>query len=384
MGNCNCIVHYYKTDNEANFANKDNVSDISYKDILSQQTVKQKDDFFSNNLKTTNIEKKIPSFCSLLTIADFQKLIQENILNYIETHRFNYQEYSTIDTNIYKSNPVEFTNGNIYYGSWNIDGEMDGYGLYLIKSKDVLIEGIWRKGSNIYGRIFFPNNDIYEGDIMNSIPHGKGVILFSNGEIYKGDFDKGEMSGKGTFIYVDKSYYSGKIKNGVFDGKGSMKWNNGTEYHGNFCNSILSGKGKMYNNSTGEKYIGFFDKNEFNGEGIYTYQNGDVFQGIFECGARMGKGKYIRNDNVEFDCFWKDDLPNGNGEVIYNDIKIKGFWRNGIIIQQKNESNDKNEIPKEIDLNLIPSKGQLYPNSLPHLALNDVITSKYINETEEM
>ena len=310
--------------------------------------------------------------------------MDENIINYIKTHKLNYQEYLPSNLNTYKTNPIEFSNGNVYSGNWNLNGEIEGYGIYLIKNKNVITEGIWLKGSIIYGRIFFPNGNIYEGDIRNSVPHGNGMIIFTNQEIYKGDFENGEMTGKGTFIYSDKSYYSGKIKNGVFEGKGSIKWNNGTEYHGNFVNSVLSGKGKMYNNNTGEKYVGYFDKNEFHGEGVYTYRNGDIYEGYFEYGNRKGRGKYKRNDKVEFDCIWVDDLPNGNGEVTYNNNKIKGFWRNGIIIRQKGISNGNMEFVNDIDINIKPCKGSLCPNSLPHLAINDIVTSQYINGTEEM
>ena len=388
MGNCSCIVHYYKADNDANFAN--NISDISYKEILSHSTNQKLKNNNEQKIITirqdmkANIEKKLSEFSCILNISDFEKLVNENIINYIKTHKLNYQEYLPSNLNTYKTNPIEFSNGNVYSGNWNLNGEIEGYGIYLIKNKNVITEGIWLKGNIIYGRIFFPNGDIYEGDIKNSVPHGNGMIIFKNEEIYKGDFENGEMTGKGTFIYSDKSYYSGKIKNGVFEGKGSIKWNNGTEYHGNFVNSVLSGKGKMYNNNTGEKYVGYFDKNEFHGEGVYTYRNGDIYEGNFEYGNRKGRGKYKRNDKVEFDCIWVDDLPNGNGEVIYNNHKIKGFWRNGIIIRQKGISNGNMEFVNDIDINIKPCKGSLCPNSLPHLAINDIVTSQYINGTEEM
>ena len=386
------MIHYHTPDYEGNFKNNGMDSKIgSSREIISQMSTPklfQKNNnnkhilYYENNNIKTNIEKKLPQIGCLLCISDYKKLVNEKILNYIETHKLNYQNTFPSSSNTYKSNPIEFPNGNVYHGNWNIDGEIEGYGIYLIKNKNVVTEGIWLKGSIIYGRIFFPNEDIYEGDMKNSIPHGNGTILFSNGEIYKGNFLEGEMTGKGTFIYIDKSYYSGEIKNGVFEGKGSMKWNNGTEYHGSFVNSILSGNGKMFNNNLGEKYIGNFDKNEFNGKGIYTYKNGDIYEGDFEYGNRKGKGIYKRNDGVEFDCMWNDDLPNGNGVVTYNNNQLKAFWRNGIIIGNKGVLNRNYEIFNDIDLNIKPSKGNLYPNSLPHLAINDIETSQYINGTE--
>ena len=380
MGNCKCENLNNQSDYEANFygtyyPQKNQNNQIN---IISQQYLRNKND--NEYLIESNLEKNNP-LGSYLSIAEYKQLVNEKILNYIQNHKLNYQEYFPSPINIYKSNPIKFKNGNIYYGYWNVDGEMEGYGVMMIKDRNVMTEGVWKKGNIVYGRIFFPNDDIYEGYLENSYPHGKGIIFFSNKEIYKGDFVDGEMTGKGTFIYSDKSYYSGKIKNGIFSGEGSMKWNNGTEYHGNFTDSILSGKGKMFNNVMGEKYIGNFDKNEFHGKGTYTYKNGDIYEGNYEHGIKKGKGIYKRNDKVDFDVTWDDDLPNGKGIVIYNKNKLNGFWRNGIIIKKEILKGNL-FIFNNVDLNLKPIKRTLCPSSLPHLNINDNQTSQFVLGTE--
>ena len=391
MGNFKCEIHIQKKEDEANFDNKvsSQVSESSRPfEIISMissnnQKLKGKNTDINklNNIKI-NLEKKFPKLGNYLSVNDFRNMINEKILDYIETHRLNYQTYSNSNSTTYQSNPIEFPNGNIYYGNWNIDSEMEGYGIYFIKDKDVVTEGRWLEGNIIYGRIFFPNDDIYEGDMQNSLPHGGGTIFFSNGEIYKGDFIDGEMTGKGTFIYVDKTYYSGDIKEGIFYGKGSMKWNNGTEYHGFFINSALSGKGKMFNNNMGEKYIGHFDRNEFNGKGTYTYKNGDIYEGSFEYGIKKGEGLFKRNDKLEFEGIWNDDLPNGNGIVTYKDNKLKGFWRNGIIVGDQEIIQGNIEHFKDLDLDIKPNKSSLCPSSLPHLSLGENNVSQFIPRQE--
>ena len=311
-----------------------------------------------------------------LSINEFKKKISNEILNYINNHKLNYQFYFPSSFIALKSKPIQFKNGNIYHGSWNEEGEMEGYGIYLIKDKNVVVEGIWKKGNNIYGRIFFPNKDKYEGYIENSLPHGKGIIFFANNEIYNGDFVEGEMTGIGTFIYIDKSYFSGKIKNGIFNGEGSMKWINGTEYYGNFSDSIICGKGIMYNNIWGEKYIGNFDKNEIHGKGVYYYNNGDIYDGNFEYGIKKGKGIYKRFNNAEFDLEWDDDLANGKGVVTYNNNVLEGLWRNGKIVEKKIIKGDI-DIFNNIDLNIKPIKRRIFLSSLPHL-------NNYNNETQSV
>ena len=334
----------------------------------------------NNDIVNEALERKI-SLGTYLDISEYKKIINEKILNYIEAHRLNYQDYFPSTINTYKSSPIQFQNGNIYYGNWNSNGEMEGYGIYFIKEKNITTEGIWKKGNIIYGRIFFPNYDIYEGYMKNSYPNGKGLILFINKEIYKGDFVNGEMTGKGTFIFKDKSNYTGNIRNGIFNGEGSMKWIDGTEYHGNFLNSTLNGKGKMFNVNLGEAYNGNFNKNEFNGNGIYHYKNGDIYEGNFEQGLKKGKGKYKRNDNVEFDVNWDNDLPNGKGIITFYKDKMEGFWRNGNIIRKEIIKGNIDTF-RELDLNLKPIKKSLYPSSLPNLNIYDTKISQFTTGTE--
>ena len=387
MGNCKCEIHYYKeTENEPKpqtLFDSNEIKSNTIKNIPTQKNnySEELEDITELDLNPT-IQNKILKLGAFIPFRDYHKLIKPKILEYIKSHKLNYQEYCPSKSTKYKSNPLEFENGNIYYGEWNNEGEMEGYGIYILRDKNIISEGIWIKGNIIYGRIFFPNEDIYEGKMNDSLPHGFGIIYFLNGEIYKGDFVNGEMTGNGTFIYADKSYYTGELKNGVFHGLGTLKWNNGTEYHGYFDRATLSGEGKIYNDLLKEKYIGNFDKNDFNFYGVYTYKNGDVYKGNFEKGIRQGKGKYIRNDGVEFDIQWNNDLPNGSGVVIYNGNQIKGNWREGNMIGKKELIKGNLEVFNEIDLNLEASKRNIFPASMPYIDLNDNEESEYALGTD--
>ena len=367
MGNCVFEIHVHE--DEENYDNPITPT-IPKSKLKINNDIKSDEELFIKSIE------KSSSLGTYINVSDYKKIVKPNILKYIETHKLNYQEYFNFSSpNIYKANPMQFQNGNVYYGNWNENGEMEGYGIYFIKNKNVITEGIWKKGNNIFGRIFFPNGDIYEGDIKNSLPHGVGTMEMINGERYKGDFIEGNMTGRGTYIFQDKSYYCGEIENGIFKGEGSMKWNNETEYHGNFVNSSLQGKGKMYNNIIGEKYIGNFNKNEFDGIGIYYYKNGDIYEGNFDYGKKEGEGKYKRNDNVEFDLIWNNDLPNGKGFATLKQNKIKGLWRNGNILEIEIIKGNLDNF-SEINLNVKPCDRTLCPSSLPHLEIyeNDEIS----------
>ena len=355
--NCNCQVHYYPT-LETTF-------------VAVNKNEKGKVNNINNKLTKNFNNKEIDPY-EFLKSSKYSNLINEKILNYITKNKFNYKFNTFSFSYLFNTKPFEFPEGNIFFGNIKENKGMEGYGLYILKNKNVIVEGIWKKGNLIFGRIFFPNEDIYEGEITQSMPNGRGKIFYANGDIYKGDFKFGEITGKGTYIYEDKTYYCGDLTTGIFNGEGSMKWSNGVEYHGIFYDSSLNIKGKIYNDILGEKFIGNFENNEFNGNGIYKYQNGDIYEGNFVYGLRSGKGIYKIFKGIEYIGMWENDLPNGEGEVKYNKYKIKGKWKDGIkteIIEIL--EGDKNILDLEnIDLNIKTSQRKIIPSSLPHLNTN--------------
>ncbi len=325
-----------------------------------------------------NLEKKIPELVNTIHMDDYKKVLNEDIKNYITNNKLNIKKYIRPNISTIPSDPIKFkNNNNIYYGNWNENNQMEGYGIYYIEDRKIITEGIWHEGNIVYGRIFFSNGDIYEGEMKNSHPDGKGKISYSNGEIYEGDFKQGEMTGKGIFTFSDRTQYIGDIENGFFKGNGKMRWNNGIEYNGSFLDSTLNGKG-IITNMQQEKYEGMFEKNEFNGMGTYYYSNGDIYEGNFEYGIKRGNGKFKRKiDNVIFDGNWNDDLPNGNGTIMMGGSNIKGFWRNGVFIGAENEEENIENL-NNIDKDIKPDIINIIPNSLPHLAIADSNASQFI------
>jgi hypothetical protein len=367
MGHCLFEIHYH-----ANLPENKSLSESKqYKS--TEITSKSKQREMVDNIKN-KLNDKISEFGKIIHLKEYENNINENIRMYIAKNKLNYRNYMKRDSNTYFSFPIKFENNNIYYGNWNDNIEMDGYGIYFVNEQKVVTEGIWNRGNIIFGRIFFPNGDIYEGEMKNSVPDGVGKISFSNGESYEGNFILGEMSGEGTFIFADKTIYKGGIKNGVFNGKGIMIWNNGIKYDGHFLDSLLCGNGKI-SNGQGEEYVGNFDKNEFNGKGVYTFNNGDQYEGNFEYGLKKGKGIYKRNNETVFEGHWSEDLPNGEGFIYYQGKKLKGFWRNGTLIRSPEieEENFQN-----IECDIVPERANISPNSLPHLITCDSSTSQFI------
>ena len=367
--NCNCQCHYYLK------------SEYSFFENLAKEENNKDNEIIRINQK---IPKEMVDSKNFFKTSKLSNLIGEKILSYIKNNKLNYKSYNFSLSELSNSDPIELPDGNIILGNININNEVEGYGIYILKPKNIITEGIWKNGSIFFGRIFFPNDDIYEGELTQSMPHGKGIFLFAKGDIYKGDFILGEITGKGTYFFEDKTYYCGDFTKGAFNGEGSMKWTNGVEYHGIFSNSCLDIKGKIFNDLLHEKYTGNFSNNEFNGNGIYKYQNGDIYDGNFENGLRRGKGNYKVKNGLEFLGNWEEDLPNGEGIIFCDKLKIKGKWKDGIkteIFEILEGNKDIIDI-ENMDLNIKASKRKIIPSSLAHLCANDLTEiSQYELET---
>ena len=310
----------FKEENNNYFINNDdnlyNIKETKLKENNSYQEFIKK------------FEKKLPGFGEYIDKEEFNKNIPENALQFMAQNEFKFPDDIRLNENIFQMNPVKFKNDNIYEGSWNENIIMDGIGKYYIKEGNIFIEGIWDNGKSIYGRIYYPNNNIYEGYINNSNCHGKGKIFFNTGEIYEGDFNDGEIDGNGKFTFADKTTYEGEFNKGEFNGNGIIKWPTGIIYEGEFSKNVLNNHGKLIGKD-GEQYEGNFENNYFNGKGKYTFDDGSTYEGEFESGLRNGKGIYIKKDDFSYEGSWANDYPHGFGTFILGDINIKGIWRNG-------------------------------------------------------
>ena len=328
---------------------------------------------------TKKFESILHTFGNYYDINEFKQKIPEIANNYMIENVLNIPENILINRNTFEMKPIKFENGNIYCGNWNENYRMDGMGQYYLEEGNLFIEGIWDDGKLIYGRIFYSNDNIYEGQIKDSNYNGKGKLIFNNGETYEGDFSNGDITGNGTFTFSDGTVYEGGFIQGEFKGHGIMKWINGIHFEGEFRGPILSNYGKLIGEN-GEKYEGYFYYNYFHGKGIYTFYDNSCYEGEFEFGLKNGKGIYKKKDEFIYEGEWANDVPHGFGKYYYKDYIIKGVWRDGFNVEiikfEKGNSVhfDKSQLNFEIkDFNLSPHK-------LPNLEKMDNIIKKFDTE----
>ena len=332
-----------------------------------ENTLNNKNNFFQE------FDNKLKFIGKYISEDEFDNMIPEEAHKLMKNEPF--QLIKKENSNSHKVRPVEFENGNIYFGQWNDDFEMEGYGKYYLKEEKVLAEGIWEKGELKYARIFFPNGDCYEGEIMNSIFNGKGKLISQNKDEYIGEFVDGEKNGEGKLIFSDDgTEYTGNFEKNNFNGYGSMKWKNGLEYKGNFCDNCFEGEGILFN-TLGEKYEGNFEKNLYHGKGKYIYSNGDEYEGDFEYGIRKGKGIYRKKDGFIFEGLWDNNIPNGYGKIIIDDNILKCNFHNGKLIDEP--ICEKGSYYDNIDYNFYLEPMNLSTQQLSHLENVDVSSSQY-------
>ena len=356
---------YPSTSPKKNESNIDNSQFNDVENILDTNTCPSPNPHFFQEF-----DSKIQSIGRYISEEEFQSLITENSDIYIPNEPF---PFYTKNNFSHKMKPVEFEQGNIYYGEWNEDFEMDGYGKYYLKNEKILAEGIWEKGELKKARIFYPNGEFYEGEIADSCYNGKGKLININKDEYIGQFAEGEKNGEGKIIFNDGTEYNGNFSKNNFSGYGEIKWKNGIEYKGNFVDNMMQGNGTM--TGKGEKYEGSFEKNLFNGKGKYTYYNGDEYDGEFEYGIRKGKGTYKQKNGLIYEGMWENNIPNGFGKINFNGNIIKCNFHNGKIIEKPV---DKNGLYyNNVDYNFYCDSMNLSGNRLTHLDNIDVMSSQY-------
>jgi hypothetical protein len=115
--------------------------------------------------------------------------------------------------------------------------------------------------------------DIYEGDSVDGLKHGRGTMYYMGGDRYEGEWVHGMEHGYGSkdFAIKDRDSeggtYVGEFRKGVFHGQGKCKYTAGV--------------------MAGTSYDGEWANGERSGKGMITYPSGKVYKGEWENGERI-------------------------------------------------------------------------------------------------
>jgi hypothetical protein len=199
---------------------------------------------------------------------------------------------------------------------------------------------------NKINKIIFPNDDIYEGEIENNLPHGNGTMIYKDGAKYTGNWKNGKKEGYGIYEFSndDKNkIYSGLFENDEICGLGLIVYTDNTFYQGEFKRGKCEGYGK-YIFDGGNIYEGEWKNEKMEGYGKYIFTNGDIYEGQSIYNKFCGHGVMTYSKGNKFEGIWYNGKRNGYGVMKYKTGKIiKGFWKKNKIDYRKPVSiEDKN------------------------------------------
>jgi hypothetical protein len=133
---------------------------------------------------------------------------------------------------------------------------------------------------------------IYQGDLHEGMPCGKGVLKYSADEYYSGEWLGGLAHGDGELI--TRGYeYRGVFIDGIFDGHGELKIKGKGTYDGRFYGGKFHGRGKFTWVNGNQIYLGNWRNGLFHGKGLIVWSDGRKFYGKYYKGQKNGKGLCI-------------------------------------------------------------------------------------------
>ena len=113
---------------------------------------------------------------------------------------------------------------------------MHGEGMYE-EDNGAKYQGIFEEDymlSSTHGSVMLPGIGMYEGELGDDKPNGKGKINFLQGGSYIGEVVDGHITGHGTLHYPNGHKYTGDLIDGKMHGKGTYEDEEGNKYVGLF------------------------------------------------------------------------------------------------------------------------------------------------------
>jgi hypothetical protein len=190
---------------------------------------------------------------------------------------------------------------------------------------------------------------IYEGEMLNSQRHGRGVCLYTNGFLYEGEWYQDKEHGAGTILSSDRKriIYKGDFTYGKIHGAGIYYYyqtrknthkktvsstsapDKVSRYEGEFKEMLRHGTG-TYHLPDGSVYSGQFRDNQFCGRGTFTWPDGSVYDGEWKDGKRHGLGVLRSSDGFTYDGSWVNNAMDGRGSAVYpGGQAYNGLFSNG-------------------------------------------------------
>ncbi|GHT97317.1 hypothetical protein FACS1894126_1140 [Alphaproteobacteria bacterium] len=168
------------------------------------------------------------------------------------------------DSEYHGAGELTLKNGSKYNGQF-ASGKFNGPGT-LTWPDGRVYTGIWANGEAIDGRMAFPKNTTFKGDIgKNGLPNGRGTYIYADGNCYTGYWRDGNRHGQGTYTLSDSSEDT-----------------HHTTFDGNWIQDQRNGNGKIRDYRDRVVFDGRFLNDLKDGQCYYEDPDGFVCRGVWE------------------------------------------------------------------------------------------------------
>jgi hypothetical protein len=252
-----------------------------------------------------------------------------NTYTHIKTHLAGKWENDVLSMSFCE---ITYNNGHIYRGEIFVNSkneyEKNGIGTLIVNGDS--ITGKWDNGIIKSGTITDKNLGIYYGEIKPDEykKHGEGKYIYPNGDIYEGGWHNNQKSGFGMYIYEElKCIYNGLWLNDKKNGEGIISYKDlDGEFVGIFENDLCK-EGYGISRNVIKNYIfnGLIKNDAFVNGLLIELNNRKKYIGSFKDGKKNGYMTVIDYDGL---IMTQNDLIDN----IYNGIKKRELWKNGVLL----------------------------------------------------
>ena len=140
------------------------------------------------------------------------------------------------------------------------------------------------------------DGSVYEGEMKDGKPDGRGTLTDARGTYQKGEWRNGVLyRASGTCVFPDGTKEEGTWNNDGSKSGGTISWPDGRTYKGDWV--VVDGQPDLpYGMGTmtwpdGREYAGHFANGKMDGAGKMTYPDGKVEDGAWKDNAFQGAAK---------------------------------------------------------------------------------------------
>lgn len=185
-------------------------------------------------------------------------------------------------------------------------------------------DGQWRMGRRHgRGRCTYADGSVFEGEWMNNQCNGWGEKTELDGAKYAGKWVGGMRCGEGKWVAggppgakVRKEIYQGQWLANLRHGRGRCEWPSGAIYEGEWWEGFRHGVGRLSRPQKGDIFDGRWSRDQRHGYGTQRYASGDEYRGQWLGDARVGQGELKRASGERYVGSWTADAQHGSGELL--------------------------------------------------------------------